>query len=261
MKDDEVLLKKEGAIATITLNRPDRYNALNQSLKYTLIEILNDCKNDDAIRAIILTGTGNGFCSGADMGDLSSRPSPRDVRDDLNTTYATIIRQITQMHKPVICAINGPMAGAGIGIGLACDYKIMASHASMRFAFVNIGLVSDAGSTWFLTRSVGYTKALEIIYGGEKIPAAKCFELGIINKIADGENLMNEALQLAGQLAKKPPLAFNATKRAINHALHHGLFDTIAFEADEQMDLIASADHMEGVMAFMQKREPEFKGK
>ncbi len=261
MNKEIVLLRKEGAIATITLNRPAVYNAINQDLKFLLLELLHDCKNDDQIRAIILTGSGKGFCAGADVGDLASRPSPRDVRDDLKTNYGNLVRLITDMHKPVICAINGPMAGAGIGLGLACDYKIMAAHASMRFAFVNIGLVSDAGSTWFLTRAVGYTKALEIIYGGEKIPATECLEMGIINSIVDGDNLMEEAIALATNLAQKAPLAFNATKRAINYAMHHGLFDTLSFEAEEQMALIASDDHMEGIMSFMEKRKPKFKGK
>ena len=137
----------------------------------------------------------------------------------------------------------------------------MAGHAAMRFAFVNIGLVSDAGSTWFLARSVGYTKALEIIYGGEKISAAACEEMGIVNRVVPAEDLMSEAMLLAKSLSKKAPMAFDATKRAINYALNHSLFDTIAFEADQQMALIASEDHMEGVMAFMQKRAPEFKGK
>lgn len=258
---DEVLLLKEGPIATITLNRPAFYNAMTQELKIQLLALLDDCKNDDHIKAIILTGAGKGFCAGADMSLLASQPTPRDVRDDLNQSYGIIVRRIVEMHKPVICAINGPMAGAGIGLGLACDYKLMADHASMRFAFVNIGLLSDAGSTWFLSRAVGYTKALEIIYGGEKISAAACLDLGIINRVVGAENLMEEATQLASHLATKPPLAFIATKRAINYALTHSLHDTIAFEADTQMALIASEDHKEGVASFIEKRKPVFKGK
>ena len=261
MKEDLVLLERQDAVACLTLNRPAVYNALNQEIKAQLINRLDECKNDDDIRAIILTGAGKGFCSGADMSDLSSRPSPRDVRDDLNQNYGAIVRRLTQMHKPVIAAINGPMAGAGIGLGLACDYKIMAESASMRFAFSNIGLVSDAGSTWFLARSAGYTKALEVIYGGKKISAEQCLDLRIINRVYPDDAMMDAAFKLANHLATRPPLAFDATKRAINYAMTHGLFETIAFEAHEQMDLIASEDHMEGVMAFMQKRQPEFKGK
>ncbi len=261
MDTDIVILDKQDKIATITLNRPAVYNALNQDIKHKLIEALDNCKNDDAIRAIILTGAGKGFCAGADMSDFSQRPSPRDVRDDLNSVYGSIIRRITDMHKPVICAINGPMAGAGIGIGLACDYKIMTDHANMRFAFVNIGLVSDAGSTWFLTRAVGYTKALEVIYGGEKIPAAQCLEMGVINKVVPAAELMSTAQTLAVGLAEQPPLAFESTKKVINQALKSGLFETMEMEASEQMKLIASEDHMEGVMAFVQKRKPSFKGK
>ena len=123
MKEDLVLLERQDAVACLTLNRPAVYNALNQEIKAQLIDRLDECKNDDDIRAIILTGAGKGFCSGADMSDLSTRPSPRDVRDDLNQNYGAIVRRLTQMHKPVIAAINGPMAGAGIGLGLAWDYK------------------------------------------------------------------------------------------------------------------------------------------
>jgi len=261
MSESLILYEQRDSIAILTLNRPKVYNALNQAIKYQLLEELNKCKNDNSVKVIILTGAGKGFCAGADLTDFASRPAPRDVRDDLNLLYGAIIRRLTDMHKPVICAINGPIAGAGIGVGLACDYKLMADSASLRFAFVNIGLVSDAGSTWLLTREVGYTKALELIYGGEKVLAETCGSLGIVNKVVKAEYLMDEAMSLAKSLAAKPPLAFDATKRAVRHAMTHGLFDSIAFEADRQMELIASEDHSEGVMAFIQKRPPAFKGK
>ena len=261
MSTGSILRQDQGPIAILTLNRPEVYNALNQEIKTNLLSHLDDCKNDDAIKVIILTGAGKGFCAGADVGDLASRPTPRDVRDDLNQNYGAIIRRLTDMHKPVICAINGPIAGAGIGIGLACDYKIMSASASMRFAFVNIGLVSDAGSTWFLTREVGYTKALELIYGGEKISADTCLDLHIVNKVVPSDELMSTAISLAEGLATKSPLAFEATKNAIRHAMTHGLFESMAYEAEAQMDLIASSDHQEAVMAFIQKRPPVFKGK
>ena len=261
MSAPSVLLEKSGAVATITLNRPDRYNAINQDLKEAFKGHLNDCKNDDNIRVIILTGSGKGFCAGADMMDLASNPSPRDVRDDLQLNYGAIIRLLTDMHKPVICAINGPIAGAGIGFGLACDYKIMADSASLRFAFANIGLVSDAGATWFLTREVGYTKALEIIYEGNKIPASECLKLGIVNEVVPRDEILDAAKKKADYLVQKSPLAFDATKKAIKFAMTNGLFDTISFEGREQMSLIVSEDHKEAVQAFIEKRSPEFKGK
>ena len=256
-----VLFNIENGIATITLNRPEFYNAISQELKTELLDALDVAKNDDDVKCIILTGAGKGFCAGADMSVLASKPSPYDVRDDLTSSYGPIIRRIVEMHKPVICAINGPIAGAGIGFGLACDYKVMAEHASLRFAFVNIGLVSDAGSTWFLTREVGYTKALEIIYGGKKVPAKECFELGIVNKVVPIKDLMQAAHELAADLMSRPPLAFAATKKAIRHTMTHGLFESLAYEADLQMGLIVSEDHREGVAAFLEKRKPSFKGK
>lgn len=262
MNTDVILTEIKEDVGIITLNRPDIYNALNSELKRRLIEVLTDFASNPEVRSIVLTGQGKGFCSGADLAEMATGPTAQQVFDDLTTSYYTIIKKLSMMHKPIIGAINGPMAGAGIGLGLACDYKIMTRSASMKFAFANISLVSDAGSTWFLARSVGYTKALEIIYGGEKVTADDCLRLSIINDLAeDQEELMSKALDLAKTLGKKAPLAFDATKKAINYALNHGLLDTIVFEAELQKSLITSDDNKEGVMAFMQKREPNFKGK
>lgn len=261
MSESILTLEKEGPIGLITLNRPKQYNALSQALKGEIVVALDECKHDDDIKAIIITGAGKGFCAGADLMEFGLNPSGRMVRDDLNFSYGGIIRRIVEMHKPVIAAINGPMAGAGIGLGLACDYKLMADHANLRFAFVNIGLVSDAGSTWFLAREVGHTKALEMIHGGEKVPAEECYRLGLVNTLTSADELLTKAKELATKLATKPPLAFESAKRAIYYSMTHGLYDTISFEAEEQMKLIESADHKEGVAAFIEKRTPEFKGK
>ena len=153
--NDTVLMRKEGKVAVVTFNRPARYNAITEELKWGLLHIFTDIQNDDSIKAVVLTGNGKGFCAGADMADLqqSGTADPQAIRDNLIMVYGNITRMIMRSDKPVIAAINGPVAGAGLGFALACDLRIMASHANMRYAFINIGLVPDNGSTWFLTTS------------------------------------------------------------------------------------------------------------
>jgi len=261
--NDTVLLKKEGKIAIVTLNRPARYNAITQEMKWGLIHALTDIQKDDNIKAIILTGAGKGFCAGADMADLqqSGSADPQAIRDDLIMIYGNATRMLMRSDKPVIGAINGPVAGAGLGFALACDLRIMADHANMRYAFINIGLVPDNGSTWFLTRQVGYSKALELIIEGEKIPAAECLRLGLTNKICKADELMDKAMEWANRLANKPTVAIGATKRILNFAVNNDLYNTVRRESEEQMPLFATHDHKEGVNAFINKRKPVFKGK
>ena len=187
--------------------------------------------------------------------------TPYDVENDLKLNYANVVKRITGLRKPVIAAINGPVAGAGIGFALACDFMIMADTASMRYAFVNIALVPDAGSSWFLTRAVGYHKAMEIICGGEKIPAAECKTLGLVNKLVTVDQIMTEAMAFANKMADGPTAAYVSTKKVLRYAVTHGLNDTIDKESEEQALNILGEDNMEGVMAFLQKRTPEFKGK
>jgi enoyl-CoA hydratase/carnithine racemase len=260
-QNDTVLYRKEGKVGIITLNRPARYNAINQDLQSGLLYVLNTIQNDDTVQAVILTGEGKGFCAGADLMDFSKKITTKEVRDNLIMIYGNIVRSITRLEKPVICAINGPVAGAGLGFALACDLRIMADHASMRYAFINIGLVSDAGSTWFLAKQVGYSKALELIIDGEKIPAEECHQLGLTNKICPGTELMEKAMAWANRLAERPTLAIGATKKILHHAMDNGLISTIAMEAEQQMACLESQDHKEGVMAFLQKRKPNFIGK
>ena len=260
--NDTVLLKKEGNIAIVTLNRPKQYNAITEDLKWGLLHACNDIQKDDQIRVVILTGNGKGFCAGADMSDLNSGGfSPLEVRDNLIMMYGNVVRSIMRLEKPVICAINGPVAGAGLGIALSCDLRIMAEHASMRYAFINIGLVPDAGSTWFLARQVGYSKALELIIEGEKIPAHECLKLNLTNKVCPAETLMNHAMTWAKRLAERPTMAIGRTKKVLNFAMQNDLNSTIAQEGEEQMACLLSHDHKEGVKAFLEKRKPEFIGK
>jgi len=239
--NDTVIMRKEGKVAVVTLNRPARYNAITEEMKWGLLHIFTDIQQDTNIKAVVLTGNGKGFCAGADMGDLqqSGTADPQAIRDNLIMVYGNVVRMIMRSDKPVIAAINGPVAGAGLGFALACDLRIMANHANMRYAFINIGLVPDNGSTWFLTRQVGYSKALEIIIEGEKIPA----------------------MAWANKLANMPTVAIGATKRILNFAMNNDLYNTVTRESEEQMPLFATHDHKEGVMAFVTKRKPNFIGK
>jgi len=261
--NDTVLVKKAGKVAVITLNRPARYNAITEELKWGLLHAFTDIQQDDTIKAIVLTGNGKGFCAGADMADLqqSGNADPQAIRDNLIMVYGNICRMIMRSDKPVIAAINGPVAGAGLGFALACDLRIMAEHANMRYAFINIGLVPDNGSTWFLTRQVGYSKALELIIEGEKVPAAECLKLNLTNKVCKADELMDQAMEWANRLANKPTVAIGATKRILNHAVNNDWYSTVCKESEEQMPLFATHDHKEGVTAFLEKRKPAFKGK
>lgn len=256
-----VLYQQEGKVAIITLNRPKSYNAVNHDLALGLIDALRKAETDSSVNVIVLTGAGRGFCAGADMSLLDETPSPEGVRDYINMFHASIARQVSSMKKLVIGALNGPVAGVGLAYALACDMRIMADTANMRYAFINIGLGPDGGAGWFLVQTVGYAKAIEIAIEGEKIPAARCLELNLTNKVVPAADLMKETLIWTNKLAERPTLAAGLTKRGLRYSMTHGMNDSINYEAEQQVVLLKSEDHREGVTAFLQKRKPNFKGK
>lgn len=261
-EEDSILYKRVGKVGVITFNRPDYYNAMDSQMKELLIRTLMKAQNDSKARAIVITGNGKGFSAGADLMEMTGGSITKyDVQNDLFSRYSVIVKQIVEMDKPVIAAINGAVAGAAIGIALACDYKIMAADAKLRYAFINIALVPDAGSTWFLAREVGYTKAMEIITGGEKIPAAECLEMGLVNAIAPTEHILETAMALATKLANGPTNAIARTKKVLHYAMNHDLYQTMNEEARQQKECIFGYDHKEGTTAFLQKRTPKFIGK
>ena len=260
--EDTILYERVGKVGVITFNRPDYYNAMDSQMKRLLIETLMKAQNDSKARALVITGNGRGFSAGADLLEMTNGSiTKHDVQNDLFSTYSVIVKQIVEMDKPVIAAINGTVAGAAIVIALACDYKIMAAEAKLRYAFINIGLVPDAGSTWFLAREVGYTKAMEIITGGEKIPAVECLEMGLVNATAPTEHVLQTAMALAEKLADGPTNAIGRTKKVLHYAMNHDLYQTMNEEARQQKDCIFGYDHREGTDAFLQKRSPRFIGK
>lgn len=245
----------------VVLNRPQAYNAINPQLLSDFRDALATAKMDDETRVVVIHGgQAKGFCAGADIvGD--NLQQPRQVRDHLNRDYGDVVRRLTEMDKPVIAAIHGSAAGAGLGFALGADFRIMADNANMRYAFINIALAPDAGSSWFLTRTVGYSKALEIATEGKKIFADECLRLNLTNKVVPKEQLFEKAMEWANRLAERPTLAFALTKKDIKYAMTHGLLDTIAYEAEQQVIGLSSMDHKEGGLAFLEKRKAKFVGK
>jgi len=257
---ETALYEKYGSVVKITMNRPERRNALNDALHRDLLAAFEEARDDETVRAIVLTGAGKGFCSGADLSVFQQMPTPDQVYEAILNNYQPLVGLITSIQKPVIAAINGTAAGAGASLALACDLRVMADDGSIMMAFSNIGLVPDAGATWLLVRQVGYSRAYEIAIEGQKIPADRCLEWGLANKLAPADSLSDVALAWAVKLAKRPTLDLGLTKLAMNHASLNDVESTIEYEARLQKQTVPSHDHMEGVMAFLQKREPSFKG-
>jgi len=256
-----ILYAHDDQVAQISLNRPELRNALNAQLNNDLSAAFSHARDDDNVRAIVLTGEGKGFCAGADLSDFAQQPTAEQVYDGILNNYQPLMGLMTTIEKPVIAAVNGVAAGAGAALALACDLLVMAEDASLMMAFSNIGLLPDAGACWFLVRQIGYSRAYQIAIEGERIPAARCLAFGLTNNVAAPEQLLSEALAWANKLAKRPTLALGLTKHALNHAAQHDLASTIEYEARLQKQTIPSHDHLEGVKAFAERRAPDFKGR
>ena len=257
---ETILYKTEDHVAQITMNRPERRNAMNLTLNRELLEAFEHAAADDQVRAVLVTGAGKGFCSGADLTMFQPIPTPEQITEIIISNYRPMMAVIGSMRKPVIAAVNGVAAGAGASLALACDLRLMAHDASMLMAFSNIALVPDAGANWLLTRLIGYSRAYEIAIEGSRIPAERCLELGLTNKVVPAEQLLSIARAWAGKLARRPTLALGLTKQAMQFAELNDLASTIEFEANLQKQTIVSHDFKEGVMAFMEKRDPSFQG-
>lgn len=251
----------EANVALITLNRPDRRNALDQTLNRELLAAFTQAADDETVRAVILTGAGDSFCAGADLSMFSQMPTPDQLYEAILDAYDPLMNLIVTIPKPVVAAINGVAAGAGLSLALACDLQIMAHNASLLMAFSNIAFVPDAGATWFLMRRIGYNRAFQIAAEGQRIPAEQCLHWGLANKVVPAEHLLEEALAWASKLAARPTLALGLTKQALTFAAQHDLSAVIEHEARLQKQTLVSHDFREGVMAFMQKREAVFEGK
>lgn len=260
MSYETILAERDGPLLTITLNRPDRLNAMPPAMADEIGAALYDL--GDA-RAVLITGAGKGFCSGADLaarGEASALAAKGGSHRALQNHYNPAISHVMRLPVPVICAVNGPAAGVGCSLALAADFTIAGKSAYFLQAFVNIGLVPDGGSTWLLTRAIGRARATRMMMLGEKIGAEQAEQWGLIHKAVDDADLLGEARALAQKLANGPTLAYATMKKTIGLALDGALPEVLLAEAEGQRIVGASADAMEGGMAFLQKRKAEFKG-
>jgi 2-(1,2-epoxy-1,2-dihydrophenyl)acetyl-CoA isomerase len=251
----------ENGVATITLARPRAYNALTADLLESLLATFKALERDAAVRAIVLTGEGKAFCAGQALDDERTLPKdgPIDIGATVESRYSPLLLKILTLEKPVIAAVNGVAAGAGMGIACACDFRIVAESASFTTAFVKIGLVPDSGLSFTLPRLIGYGKALELCLLSEKVDAARADALGLCTKVVPAERCVAEAQTLAAALAKGPR-SIGLIKREL---LRNGLTDVqsaLAYEAHLQSVAGASADFAEGIAAFTAKRAPDFRG-
>ena len=255
---ETILFSVADGVATLTLNRPDKLNALNDQLHVDMADALGQVETDPAIRALIITGAGRGFCSGADLSDRLGRQG--GTNDALDRHYHPRLRRLRNLKKPVVAAVNGPAAGAGMSLALACDIVIAAQSATFLQAFARIALVPDAGSTFFLPRLIGTARAKGLTLLAQPLGAAQAEAWGLIWKAVPDDQLMAEATSLAQRLAQGPTFALGLTKTAIDASLQNDLDTQLALERDFQREASESQDFREGVTAFLEKRPARFKG-
>lgn len=259
-----LLYDVQDRIATLTLNRPERLNALGDTLREDLYDAVTKSAADPGVRVLVITGAGRGFCSGGDVKAMSERDQTGQApsaSERLSPMRDRIILAMRDCPKPVIAAVNGAAAGAGMNLALACDMRIASTAAKFSQAFVKRGLAPDWGGTWFLPRIAGTAKACELIFAGETIDAAEAFRLGIVNAVVAPEELMNEAYKLARKIASGPPVAIHLAKRAIYHNQDVDLRAGLEFETFAQGICKETEDAKEGVRAFVEKRAPVFRGR
>ena len=253
----EVETSREGAVLTITLNRPDVLNAFNAAMHKALAAALKEARSPE-IRAVVITGAGRGFCVGQDLTEF--REAPGDIGSRLRATYHPNVLAIRALEKPVIAAVNGAAAGAGMSFACACDLRIAADSASFVPAFINIGLVPDSGGSYFVTRILGPARAFEWLTSGRKLSAAEAHAWGLVSEVVEADALVGRATEVAAQLAALPTRGIGMTKRLIDHALNATLERQLEREAELQTAATQTEDFTEGVAAFLAKRPPQFRG-
>jgi 2-(1,2-epoxy-1,2-dihydrophenyl)acetyl-CoA isomerase len=253
----EVETSREGAVLTITLNRPDVLNAFNSEMQRALAAALKDAR-DGGVRAVVITGAGRGFCVGQDLTEF--REASGDIGKRLRDNYHPNIRAIRALEKPVIAAVNGAAAGAGMSLACACDIRIAADSASFIPAFINIGLIPDSGGSYFVTRLLGPARAFEWLMSGKKLTAAEAHAWGLVSEVVEAGGLAARAGELAAQLADMPTRGIGMTKRLLDSAVGASLEEQLEREAQLQAAATQTEDFREGVAAFLEKRPPKFSG-
>jgi 2-(1,2-epoxy-1,2-dihydrophenyl)acetyl-CoA isomerase len=254
----EVETGRDGAVLTITLNRPEVLNALTAAVHRALAAALKEARDPD-IRAVVVTGAGRGFCVGQDLTEF--REAAGDIGTRLRSTYHPNILALRALEKPVLAAVNGPAAGAGLSLACACDLRIAADDATFVPAFINIGLVPDSGSTYFVRRLLGTARAFEWLASGRRLTAAEAKAWGLVSEVVEPDRLQARAAELAADLASLPTRGIALTKRLVDHAEHTTLEEQLELEAQLQAVATETADFREGVEAFLEKREPRFEGR
>jgi 2-(1,2-epoxy-1,2-dihydrophenyl)acetyl-CoA isomerase len=256
--EQQVKVDVVGGVGWIRLNRPEKMNAIGAVTRQQLGEAIKQAERDDAVRVVVLTGTGRAFCSGADVTEMvggGGMRSPEDVGNVLRNEYMPMLTRLRMMPKPVIAAMNGPAVGIGASYALACDIRIAVPEAYILEAFVNIGLAPDGGVSWLLPRMAGTGVAYEMFFSGKPLQAADAHRLGVVNRMVPAERLEAEVTELANHLASQPRGAMAAAKRAVNHALESNYEDALEFESYLQEGQAGSQEFADGVQAFLARRQ------
>ena len=260
LMEKSITIKIENKVATLTLNRPEVFNSFNREMALLLQNELDACKENDAVRAIIITGSGKAFCAGQDLKEVTTPELNPGFKKILEEHYNPIITRIRTIEKPIIAAINGVAAGAGANIALACDVVVASENASFIQAFSKIGLVPDSAGTFFLPRLIGFQKASALMLLGDKVSATDAEKLGMLYKVFPSETFMEEVNNLASVLSNMPTKALGLIKELFNKSMTNTLEDQLALESKLQIEAAGTNDYKEGVSAFIEKRKPNFKG-
>ncbi|MDC5077431.1 2-(1,2-epoxy-1,2-dihydrophenyl)acetyl-CoA isomerase PaaG [Acinetobacter baumannii] len=263
MDYQNIIAEEKNGVGYLTFNRPKALNSFNVDMHREVAEVLSLWTKNPDVRCVVISGKGRGFCAGQDLGDRVVDPNADapDLGYSIETYYNPLIKTIVNMPKPVICAVNGVAAGAGANIALACDLVIAAKSANFVQAFCRLGLVPDSAGTWFLPRAVGHARAMGLALLGDKLPAETAKEWGMIWDVVEDAELKTKVTELAERLAKQPTFGLSLIKKAIHQSSNNTFDEQVVLERDLQRIAGRSEDYREGVQAFMNKREPNFKGR